>query len=64
MTDTTKLKLEDLTLTKVNEVQWRLIQEHHAGTWGGGVSVKDYQKRKTLLCQDSEFSKKGRFTGW
>lgn len=59
-----EIKLEDLVLTRTTEAQWRRIQEYHVDTWGGGVSIEDYQKRKTLLCVDSEFSKKGNFQGW
>ena len=55
---------EELILVRTTEPQWRKIQEYHADLWGGGVSIDDYQDRKTLLCLDSEFSKKGSFTGW
>jgi len=53
-----------LILVKTTPAQWREIQEYHAHLWGCGVSLEDYQQRKTLLCVDSEFSKKGNFTGW
>lgn len=59
-----KLALEDLRLVKATTEQWRKCQEYHVHLWGGGVSIDDYQKRKTFLCVDSAFSKKGNFTGW
>jgi len=58
------IPLDHLVLTVASPEQWRETQVHQTKLWGGGLSVNDYKKRETALCLESDFAKKGEFTGW
>lgn len=55
---------EDLVLVKATKEQWHRTHDHQVTEWGGGLSTEDFRRREETLCIESEFGKKGSFTGW